>query len=183
MCADPNNRSNDSSCWAQKCARPKKILLECGCHPQDAIFEICNGNVKENQCFILDHVNVDTTCLYRPIVKIEFSSLVCFKAEDDCGLKHEIEVDLQFALIRTCKGVSECIQSWKYLKDFELKNSLEKLEIEISEPFTVTFCDNPCPGCCEYKMIVKGKDFDGKFDTLRVVTPNLSALAQGLCGD
>ena len=174
-CEKENYKDHDD------CYSPKKILLECGCNPQDAIFEIDDGHVESDQTFVLDSVVVNTTGLCRPIIKIEFSSLIYFEAEDDSGSEHEVEVDLLFELIRICKGEKECIQSWRYLKEFEIENDIDELEVEISEPFTVTFCDRACPDCCEYKMIVKGQDFDGDFEALRVVKPNLSALAQGLC--
>jgi len=164
----------------QACAKPEsKLRLECGVNQQDAIFEIDDGCVKENQTFVLSRVLVNAEHLCNPKVKIEFSSIVFFEAEDESGSEHEVEVDLLFKLIRTCDGHSECIQSWRYLKEFDIENSIDELEIEISEPFTVTFCDRICPKCCEYKMVVEGKDFEGEFDALRVVSPDLSALVQG----
>lgn len=166
-------------CYAPKHPKAKGILLECGCNPQDAIFEIEHGKVKCDQTFILDRVLVDTTCLFKPLIKFEFSCLVYFEAElKDCRDK-EIEAELEFELIRICKGEKEYIQKWTYLKSYEKIDN--KFEIKISEPFTVTFCDKVCSDCCEYKMLVKGKKFEGEFECLRVVKPNLSALAQGLC--
>jgi len=112
---------------------------------------------------------------------LRLSSRVIFReAEDEEGREHEVEVDLLFKLERTCDGYSECIQSWRYLKEFDVENSIDELEVEISEPFTVTFCDTPCSKCCEYRIIVEGRDFEGEFDALRVVTPELSALVQGV---
>ena len=184
---DRNDMEEDSQnrwradCPYDKCKGSKKILLECGHNPQDAIFEIDDEEVEEDQRFVLDRVNIDTTCLKRPIVKIEFSSLIAFEAEDEDGSEHEVEVDLLFKLKRTCNGSEETIQTWRYLKEFDIENDIDELEIEISEPFTVTFCDRACPGCCEYKMVVEGKDFEGDFEFLRVVKPDLSALAVGLC--
>ncbi len=58
-----------------------------------------------------------------------------------------------------------------------------ELELEISESFAVTYCDRNCPGCCEYRMVVEGKDFEGEFDYLRVVKPTLTAIAQGTVQD
>lgn len=169
-------------CVCPKHPLPKKILLECGCNPRDAIFEIDDDEVEECQKFILDSVIIDTTCLVRPQVKIEFSSIVYFEAEaKGCGDK-ELEVDLLFELIRDCGGKEDVVQSWRYIKEFEIEDD-DELEVEFSQPFTVTFCDKACPGCCEYKMRVTGKDFDGEFEALRVTQPDISALAQGLCGD
>jgi hypothetical protein len=157
------------------------IILESGFKPQDAIFEIDDGDVEDDQTFVLNRVTIDTNRLYKPIVKIEFSSLICFEAEAENGSEHEVEVDLLFKLIRVCNRSEECIQSWRYLKEFEIENSISGFEVEISEPFTVIYCDYPGSSYCEYKMIVKGKDFEGNFDTLRVVKPDLSVLAQGQC--
>jgi len=166
----------------EKCRHNQnKVILECGHHPQDAIFEVDDGEVEEDQVFELDRVRIDTTCLKKPIVKIEFSSLIVFEAEDEEGDEHEVEVDLLFKLNRICNGFEETIQSWRYLKEYDIENDIDELEVEISEPFTVTFCDRACPGCCEYKMVVEGRDFEGEFEFLRVVKPDLSALAVGLC--
>jgi hypothetical protein len=70
--------------------------LECGQDPQDAIFEIDDGIVKENQAFILDRLTVDTYDLHKPLVKIEFSSLIAFEGEDEETYEPEVEVDLLF---------------------------------------------------------------------------------------
>ncbi|WMJ76491.1 MULTISPECIES: DUF4489 domain-containing protein [unclassified Sedimentibacter] len=165
----------------KKCPKKRDTILECGIRPSDAIFEIDDGDVEDDQKFVLDRLIVDTTCLNKPIVKIEFSSLIFFEVEDDCGSEHEIEVDLLFKLIRICNGDKQCIQSWRYLYELEIENDIDELEVEMSQPFTVTFCDRPCSDCCEYKMVVEGVDFDGDFDALRVVKPDLSAIAQGYC--
>ncbi|MGD9569194.1 MAG: DUF4489 domain-containing protein [Sedimentibacter sp.] len=167
--------------YFKECPKQKTIFLECGFKPQDAIFEIDDGEVEDDQSFVLDRVKVDTSCMVKPLVKIEFSSLVVFEAEDEDGDEHEVEVDLLFKLLRICDGDKECIQTWRYLKEIGIENSIDELEVEISESFTVTYCDKPCSACCEYIMLVEGKDFEGEFDALRVVKPELSAIAQGQC--
>jgi hypothetical protein len=129
----------------------------------------------------LDRLKIDTTGLKKPLVKIEFSSLIIFEAEDEEGPEHEVEVDLLFKLIRICDGEKECLQNWHYLYEIDVENSIDELEVEISQPFTITFCDRPCSGCCEYLIIVEGIDFEGDFDALRVVKPDLSAIATGFC--
>jgi len=181
-CSDDCSEEKEcDSCFEAKHPKPKKILLECGFNPQDAIFEIDDECVEREQHFILDRVIVDTTCMSRPLIKIEFSSIVFFEAEGKGLCEQELEVDLQFELEKICNGHKEVVQSWRYTKEFEVK--AEKLEVKFSDPFAVTFCDKACPGCCEYRMVVKGKHFEGEFDALRVVKPDLSALAQGECED
>jgi len=104
----------------------------------------------------LDRLTVDTSELHKPLIKFEFSSLIQFEGEDEETYEPEVEVDLLFKLERVCNGVKECLRSWRYLKEFDVEDPEERdnleLEIEISEPFTVIFCDkNICPGCCEYR--------------------------------
>lgn len=169
---------------AKKKVLEKVVHVECGHDPQDAIFEIDDGFVKEGQAFVLDRLVVDADDLYKPLVKLEFSSLIQFEGEDEETYEPEVEVDLLFKLERICHGKKECIRSWRYLKEFDVEDPEERknleLEIEISEPFTVTFCDKGlCPGCCEYRIVVEGKDFEGEFEYLRVVKPVLSAIVQG----
>lgn len=164
-----------------KCHEHKDIIFECGIRPSDAFFEIDDGKVKEGQSFILDRLRIDLTCLKKPVVKLEFSSLIVFEAEDEKCPEHEVEVDLLFKLIRVCKGEKELVQSWRYLYEIDVENHIDELEVEMSQPFTVTFCDKPNSEKYEYIMIVEGVDFEGEFDALRVVKPDLSAIAQSQC--
>lgn len=165
----------------------KSICLEVGFNPQDAVFEIKDGKVKENQSFVLDRIIVDTSGLIKPMIKIDFSSLIAFEAEDEETYEPEVEVDLLFRLERVCDCVCETIQCWRYLKEIDVEDECEKatleLELEISEPFTVTYSDIGCPRCCEYRMIVEGKDFEGEFEFLKVIKPTLTAIAQGTVRD
>ncbi len=167
-------------CNENGCPYRNQLSLECGYHLQDAIFEIDHGEVECGQSFVLGRIQVNTAGLYHAMAKLEFSSLIFFEAEDgNCG-EHEIEVDLLFKLIRTCGGVSERIQSWRYLYEIDVKNDINELEVEMSVPFSASFCDRTCADCCEYKIVVEGVDFEGNFDALRVVQPVLSAFVQGL---
>ena len=144
-------REPESCC--PKHPKPRKILLECGCNSQDANFDIKKGHIYDNQVFVLNTVKVDTTLLCKPLVKIDFSSIIYFEAEtrygngalqaaedihpsaqapDEMGIQigeKEIEVDLLFELIRNCKGEKECVKSWRYIKEFEI-GLLDKLEIK-----------------------------------------------------
>lgn len=159
----------------------KEIIFECGIRPADAFFEIDDGKVRPGQEFVLDRLRIDVSCLKKPVVKIEFSSLIVFEAEDEHGAEHEVEVSLLFKLIRISKGEKEVVQSWKYLYEIDVENNIDELEVEMSVPFTVTFCDRPTSAAYEYVMVVEGIDFEGEFDALRVVKPDLSAIAQGQC--
>ncbi|HZK25464.1 MAG TPA: DUF4489 domain-containing protein [Oscillospiraceae bacterium] len=171
-------------CHGSSCHKPHKtsdIILECGCSPEAAFFEIDDGRVEEGQKFVLDRVRIDITHLIKPVIKLDFSSLIIFEAEDEEGSEHEVEVDLLFKLIRISNGEKEVIRSWSYLYEIDVENNIDELEVEMKQPFAVTFCDKPCATVCEYIMKVEGIDFEGDFDELRVVSPTLSAIAQGQC--
>lgn len=165
----------------------KSIFLEVGYNPQDAIFEIKDGQVKEKQTFVLDRILIDTSWLIKPMIKIDFSSLIAFEGEDEETYEPEVEVDLLFRLERVCGCVCETVQCWRYLKEIDVEDDNEKatleLELEISEPFAVTYSDKSCPRCCEYRMIVEGKDSEGEFEYLKVLKPTLTAIAQGTVQD
>jgi len=164
-----------------KCPKHKDLILECGLKPADAFFEIDDGKVEKGQVFVLDRLRIDATCMKKPVVKIEFSSLIVFEAEDEKGAEHEVEVDLLFKLIRVSNEEKEVVQSWRYLYEIDVENNIDELEVEMSQPFTVTLCDKPVPCALEYIMIVEGVDFEGEFDALRVVKPELSAIATSQC--
>lgn len=189
MCRDVNDRnvnnrnvSDRDSYSHSKKTENRNLFLECGHNPQSAIFEIDDGVVEQCQAFILDRVLVDTSFLKRPIVKIDFFSIVFFEGESEDSNEPEVEVDLLFRLERVCNGVADTIQTWRYLKEFDVEgNNIDELEIEISESFAVSFCDRACPDCCEYRMIVEGIDFEGEFEALRVVNPTISAFVQSQC--
>jgi len=164
-----------------KSHKHKDIILECGFRPSDAFFEIDDGKVECGKEFVLDRLRIDASCLKKPLVKIEFSSLIVFEAEDEEGHEHEVEVDLLFKLIRVTNGVKEVVQTWRYLFEIDVEKCIDELEVEMSQPFTVTFCDKPTSDVHEYIMVVEGVDFEGEFDALRVVKPDLSAIAQSQC--
>ncbi|NLW23101.1 MAG: DUF4489 domain-containing protein [Tissierellia bacterium] len=164
-----------------KCHKHREVILECGLRPSDAFFEIEDNKVLRGQEFVLDRLRIDVSCLKKPVVKLEFSSIINFEVEDDRGAEHEVEVDLLFKLIRVTNGEKEIVQSWRYLYEIDVENRIDELEVEMSQPFTVTFCDKPTSDVHEYIMKVEGRDFEGKFDTMRVVKPDLSAIAQDQC--
>lgn len=84
-------------------------------------------------------------------------------------------------MIRVRDGEIEVVQSWRYLFEIDVENNIDELEVEMSQPFTVTFCDKPTSDVHEYIMTVEGIDFEVEFDALRVVKPDLSAIAQDQC--
>lgn len=168
--------------------KPKGILLECGTNPEDAIF---NPAQTEPETKVLDRVLVDTTCLCRPIVKLEFSSLVYFNvALETPQRQRSFNLILTFELVRKCNGTEEILRTWTFRRNVLFIPNEGKIIEDWQEqtPFSVTFCDKACPGCCIYEMRVTSTDINDPssppdFEAVKVVKPDLSALAQGICGD
>jgi hypothetical protein len=182
-----HNKTNNC-CTFPKHPKPKGILLECGCNPQDAIF---NPAQTEPETIVLDRVLVDTTCLCRPQVKIEFSSLVFFDvALETPQPQRSFELVLTFELVRKCNGNEDILRTWTFQRIVEFIAVQGKIIANWIEetPFTVTFCDKACPDCCTYEMRVTSTNINDPssppdFEAVRVTKPDISALAQGICGD
>lgn len=173
----------DDCCFFPKHPKPKEILLECGISPQDAIFD---PRQTEPETVVLDRVLVDTTCLCRPVVKIEFSSLIFFDVALESPPQRHFEIILTFKLVRKCHGSEDKLREWTFRKIIEFVPNEGKIIKEWKEeiPFTVTYCDKVCPDCCTYEMKVTSTKINDSssqpdFDAVRVTKPDISALAQG----
>ncbi|MDD3364063.1 MAG: DUF4489 domain-containing protein [Syntrophomonas sp.] len=187
-CRDNNQAKAKDYCTVSKHPKPKGILLECGTNPQDAIF---NPAQTEPVTIVLDRVLVDTECLYRPLVKIEFSSLVYFNvALESPERQRSFDLVLTFELVRKCNGNEDILRTWTFRRIIVFIPIEGKIIEDWQEetPFTVTFCDKACPGCCTYEMRVTSTDINDPssppdFEAVNVTKPDISALAQGICGD
>lgn len=157
-----------------------KIWLVNGFNPQDACFIIDDGQVVQNQSFVLSRLMVNAGKLTNPVVRLDFTCIVFFESEDEEGPEHEVEVDLLFKLIRVQEGNAEVLRTFRYLYEVDVENGIGELEVEMSESFAFSYTDRPCPRCSEYLVVVEGRDFEGEFDALRVVSPHLSAIVQGI---
>lgn len=110
-----------------------------------------NGSIAYRQATIsqppaeIAHVAIDTSCLSKPKVLIEFSCMInnAFRIQD---------VRLTFELFRVCHdGNPICIGTW----GFERTNT--NVPSAIDNAFSFVFCDDvTCTGCCEYFVTVKG---------------------------
>lgn len=180
-----HNHIEHDCCNYTKHPKPKKILLECGCNPENANFDPCQSSPVTK---VLDRVLVDTSCLYRPIVKIDFSSLVLFDVLRESLPQRSYDLKLTFELVRICNGTETHLRDWVYRKKVEFAPGIGKIILDWKErqPFTVTYCDRTCPDCCAYEMRVTSTKINDSssspdFDKVKVTKPNISALAQGLC--
>lgn len=157
--------------------KPKEMLLECGQNLESARFDTSS---TAEQTFTLGRVIIDTSCLKKPEVKIEFSSIVFFQSPDTNDTGSTIE--LTFRLKRSCDNEEvKTVLTRIYKKETQVSDDIVE-EIISSEPFTISFCELLCkPGCCEYIVEVSGNP--ANFVNIRTaVVDNLSlgAFAQGI---
>ncbi len=118
--------------------KPKKVILKCGNSTGSRTF---NSSLEEVS-FQLAQVSIDTSNLCKPVVNIEFSSTVSFKAE--AGSLNTI-AELQYELFRACEGGTPVsIGVW-------IVDRIPLLSNISTETFSFTYCDCiTCTGCCEY---------------------------------
>ncbi|WP_432664948.1 DUF4489 domain-containing protein [Wukongibacter baidiensis] len=155
----------DKYCEKQ-CLKPKKILLECGEDTGSKIFTSSDDSASQ-----LAHVTVDTTCLSKPIVNIDFTSIVSYDRLDNP--LDAFDGQLQFELFRVCdKRRAELLGIW----------TIERIDQEdrskVTESFEFTFCESQtCElGCCTYFVTVTPKILVG--GEIIVDNSRIAALAQ-----
>lgn len=147
---------------------PKPIIFECG-NGGGFTFTANCSSTQENACCIctpktVANVTLDTSCLCKPKIKIEFSSIIHF-IPDNTG-----KAQLEFDLVRCCKDFPECVVgTWNY-------------QIEENDTFAKSFCFDycdcsACSGCCTY--IVKCRPIFVKDASICVTNCQIAAFAQG----
>ena len=124
---------------------PKPILFECGNGGGFTFAANCSNSTEDNACCIctpktVANVTIDTSCLCKPKIKVEFSSIIHFIPDSDG------KAQLEFDLVRCCKDFPECVVgTWNY-------------EIEENDKFAKSFCFDycdcsTCPGLHLYRKM------------------------------
>ncbi len=146
-----------------KSPKPKKILLECGMGTGSRTFSSSNDSA-----FQLAHTTIDTTSLCKPIVNIEFSSIVSFERIEDDGI-----AELRYELFRACDNREPVsLGIWILGRvDFTVID-------KSTNTFDFTFCDCvTCPGCCNYFVTVTPTQITEGLITATVSNGRMAALA------
>lgn len=176
-CDKNHKNENQDTCTEMTDPKPKKILLECGQNLEPARFDVDDTN---EQTFTLGRVIVDTGCLRKPEVKLEFSSIIFFQSMlQNSTLIGGATIVLTFRVRRSCDN-GPLVQRLEriYRKEINV-GPPEVREIISSETFTISFCEKlDSPKCCEYVVEVTGNDFFN-IGTAEVNDLSLAAFAQG----
>ncbi|MEJ8552910.1 DUF4489 domain-containing protein [Tepidibacter sp. Z1-5] len=136
----------------------------------------------------LAEVTIDTTRLYKPRVKIEYSSLIKSVLVGCASTETPSSIVLTFRLVRKCKNEDEeSLRLWTYERsttDDVLITDEDTLTTE--DTFTVTFCecldrpccDDPAGKCCTYTLQLVKVDIAGtNTPTYAINEKDISAIA------
>lgn len=147
-----------------KSPKPKGIILECGMGTGNRTF-----NSSSDSVFQLAHTAIDTTSLCKPIVNIEFSSIVSFQNLVDQG-----RAQLRYELFRVCDGREPVSLGIWFISRIDFR-----IIDKSTNSFDFTFCDcRACPGCCEYFVTVTPVELTEGFITATVSNGSMAVLAQ-----
>ncbi|KNF08240.1 hypothetical protein CLPU_8c00050 [Gottschalkia purinilytica] len=124
----------------RKCRRdcPKKILLICGNSVSSGV-----TTHKRGDRIRLASVFVDTSCVCRPIVKIEFSNNIRFETDfDDKCKKEEAQIRIRYDLFRKCKRefTPQLLDTWIFEREIESEKG--KIELTTTDTVSFHFCSN-----------------------------------------
>lgn len=146
--------------------------------PQGAVFNCCTGAgiPTTSACPSIPRslvcVTVDTTCLCKPLVVLDFSAVIGSVFQ----LQGEL-LGLVFQVKKTCDDGQEIVcGNWSFTI-----NVIQALTR--SDSFKFTFCDcNPCPGCCTYSVeLVSCSIANPVFQRFSIEAPTAAVIAVDTC--
>jgi len=140
--------------------KPQQLYLTCGRGINIDLEDVCEGDVS----ILLARIAVDTSGSSKPLVKIDFSTII--EVEDNN------EVELVIALKRTCHG--DCLILERYELEFE--------DVELL-PFSFTYCDDELlchKDCCVYTVEIIKIDVEGgnNVDEIETNSTAINAIVQ-----
>jgi len=147
------------------------VFLFCG-QGQDTSFIVPEDGESEPRIPRPDsarvaQVTVDTSDMDKPVIAIEFSSIINF-----LGLDDDAKGSISFLLFRACNNEEpRVVNSWPY-EVFELEEDNTDMRLSTSFVFNYCECLN-CPGCCQYFVEV----FAGGLSEANIVINNVNIAA------
>jgi hypothetical protein len=134
---------------------------------------------------VVGTVTLDTRELAHPDVKIDFSSLVNFRADSDLS---GFTFRVVFQLSRSCDhGPRIPLANWLYQKEISVSLGgitipdigLIDIDLEFKDPFSFVWCDcHDCAGCCTYLVeIIDIYTFN--VESASITNVGITALASG----
>lgn len=161
------------------------------CNEKDAILfcgrEVGRVNLTNITSDILNPVTlarliVDTESLCKPLVTIDFSTIIQVLDTATGDEAQTSGIELSFELKKNCDGVEQILKEYKVIRYVELSDGAS---YNIRNSFAFSYCDDSfCSNaCCVYTVqLVKVRLIaPGRIDQLLVEDSAINALAQGLC--
>jgi hypothetical protein len=154
----------------------KNVILNCGTGA-GLILPIGGCDSKSSwqpPALVVGTVSLNNSDLHEPTVKIDFSSLINFRASSAGG---KYFIGIIFQLSRICNNSSKVpLATWIFEKKADESNDHvafccdnsyvaphpDIVRVNDTVPFSFTWCEcHVCPGCCTY--ILEIIDFDSAF--------------------
>lgn len=165
-------RYNEDGC--RECRpypRPKinQTILSCGNGSGLLIPSHSEENSQLFNPYVIATVAIDTSELKKATVKVDFSSIIKFKENDEDDLR------LTFQLSKTYVGGCKIpLATWNFERDFD-----DDDEFETVDSFGFTWCEcDACPGCAYYTVELTNVESEG-VDCTAITNPSINALAVG----
>ena len=173
---DFNNSKRDCCQDGGKHPDVKGVILVCGKRFNETIEDVEVDDLPTNP-IVLARVTIDTACLCKPIVKIDFSTILQISTDDTPSIV------LVFALVRTCNSTREILE--RYRLKFKAFPGFAQIEEE-ERIFAFTFCDDEFSchrDCCFYtvELISATGTEDNDLRQFENRNTAINAIAQGLC--
>lgn len=210
MCTPPCHRPDDCHDWDHDHDMPdkpkhdhSKTVLKCGTG-SGFVIPTRNGRYDGNcggQGYGDPHmppmvaaiVSINTEGMKEPVTKVDFSSMINFKAETWNG---NFEIKLVFQLSKICnKGPKIPLGTWIYEKEVDVDhhggrmssdpsvqggkdhNGGAQVDIDFKQPFCFTWCEcGDCPDCCTYIVELVHWDTDN-IECASVTNIGINAIA------
>lgn len=182
------------------CPSPAPICADCvpkhPC-PQNAVFSCCTGaglqDIRACPTTPLSLVcaTIDTTCLCKPYVQLDYSAMITTEIMVDVGpslIDGGVTFVLTFQVKKRCdNGQSIECGNWTFTKSIS-SGTNTIVALTTGDAFKFRFCDcNPCPACCIYSVdlvsceVSEFGDVDSSMIRFGISAPTVTLLATDTC--
>jgi len=133
----------------------KDVILNCGTGTGVVLPSHREDESQLNNPYTCATVALDTSNLYSPTVKVDYSSIITYK---ETGY-YLSDLRLTFQLSKVCDdGCKISLGTWNYERYFDFDGGKPRdqsrgrcPEVETVDSFCFTYCKcDDCPGCCTY---------------------------------
>jgi hypothetical protein len=160
--------------------------LACGREVQRVALANISPAFELSNPYILARITLDVECLNKPIVKIDFSTMIEVSESAEASDEDFTSgIQLIFELRRKCDGVDEVLREYKFVRDLSTAGGANGSSYRTRNSFSINYCDDiHCnKKCCIYTVVLVGLRVVGlrALEELIIEDSAINALAQELC--